>query len=297
MSGGAVEDAWARYDAGDFKASRRVAMEALESTPDDAELLRIAGRAGVELGSEDAVDQLRKVAELRPGEAESWRDLGDAHASDGQTDQATEAFRKALEIDPNDETSLTALGHAAYATGSDRDAVSYLEQAAERSSGASSAMISLVDMYREMGQHEEALAAAARIAEASPTDTAAAIDVAELSLEVGRLDEAAEAFERIRRIDELQDHDVYALHGLISVELRREGFERALELAREAATVDRHGRTAGVLAFVEARSGNESGDDPPPSQEEVEAALTASLAEHRRLHAEDHRAETKDLLA
>lgn len=296
MSAGAVEEARARFEAGDFSASRRAALEALESSPNDPELLRIAGRSGVELGVADAVEQLRRVAELRPDEAESWRDLGDAHASDGQTAEAAEAFRRAVEIDPSDETSLTALGHAAYATGSDRDAVSYLEQAAERSSGNSTAMINLVDMYREMGQPEEALAAAVKIAQAAPSDPAAALDVAELSLAVGRLDEAVQAFERIREIDDLPDHDVYALHALIQVEIRREAWDRALALAREAGTVDRHGRTAGVLAFLEARAGGETEDEPPPTREQVEEALSASLAEHRRLHAEDHR-EAQDLFA
>lgn len=297
MSADALEEARARFDSGDFKASRRMAIEALEGRPDDVELLRIAGRAGVELGAEDAVDQLAKVAELRPDEVESWRDLGDAHASDGRTAAAAEAFRRALEIDPGDETSLTALGHTAYATGNEGDAVSYLEQAAERSAGASSAMISLVDMYREMGQPEEALAAALKIAQAAPDDMAAALDVAELSLSVGRLDEAAQAFERIREIDDLADHDVYALHGLIQVEIRRDGWERALELAREASTVDRHGRTASVLAFAEAQAGEGGDDEPPPTREEVEGLLAASLAEHRQLHAEDRRAESKELFA
>ena len=45
---------------------------------------------------------------------------------------------------------------------------------------------------------------------------------------------------------------------MIEVELRREGFERALELAREAAALDRAGAPPSVLAFLEAA---ESGDD------------------------------------
>jgi Flp pilus assembly protein TadD len=294
VSRNALDEARAQFDAGDFRSSRQTALAELESRPNDPELLRIAGRAGVELGAEDAADQLRTVAELRPDDVEAWRDLGDALAAEGRMDEATDAFRRVIELDPEDEAALTALGHAAYVTGSGADAVSYLEQAAGRSTGASSAMISLVDMYREMGQPEEALAAAEKIAAAAPDDTSAALDVADLSLELDRLDGALRAFERLREVDELPDHEVYALHGMVAVELRREGYARALELAREAAAIDRHGRTAGVLAYLEAQVSGAEGDQPPPSRDEVEGALSASLAEHHRMHAEDHRIEGED---
>jgi len=287
MSSSPLEDARAHFQAESFEESRRVALAGLEERPDDPDLLRAAGRAGVECGAADAVDQLNRVAELRPDEADSWRDLGDALAAEGRTDEAAGAFRRLLELVPDDQAALTALGHAAYASGSEGDAVTYLEQAAGGGGGASSAMINLVDMYREMGKPEEALAAAERTANAAPEDVAAALDVAELNLELGRLDAAAGAFERIRELDDLPGHDVYALHALIEVELRRDDLDRALALAREAAGIDSHGRTAGVLAFLEARASGAAPDEPPPNHDEVRRALGASLAEHRRTHAED----------
>jgi tetratricopeptide (TPR) repeat protein len=287
VSSSPLEEARERFAAGSYAESRQAALAGLEERPDDADLLRAAGRAGVECGADDAVEQLRRVAELKPGEADSWRDLGDALAAEGRTEEAADAFRKVLELEPGDEAALTAVGHAAYASGSEGDAVTYLEQAAGRSGGASSAMINLVDMYREMGQLDEALAAAERFAEAAPDDAAAVLDVAELSLETGRLDGAAGAFERLRELDDLPGHEIYALHGLIQVELAREAAERALELAREASAIDPHGRTAGVLAHLEARVSGEEPEEPPPGPEEVREALAASLAEHHRMHAED----------
>lgn len=297
MSAGALDDARARFDAGDFRGALDAAQAGLENRPEDPDLLRIAGRAGVELGAEDAVEQLRRVADLRSGEADSWLDLGDALAAEGRMDEAADAFHRVLELDPTDEAALTAVGHAAYASGSGTDAVSYLEQAAKSSSGASSAMISLVDMYREMGQLDEALAAAVKIADAAPENTAAALDVAELSIQLERWDEALHALERVRGVDELAGHEVYALHGMLQVEMRRGNWERAHELAHEALAADHHGRTGDMLAFLEARvSGEPAGE--APKQEEVEAALSASLEEHHRLHAEDSRVDGEgDLLA
>ena len=125
-------------------------MAGLAGQPEDVELLRVAGRAGVEMGADDAVEQLRKVTELRPDDADRpGSDLGDALATEGRDEEAAEAFRKTLELNPDDELALTHLGHAAYASGQDDDAVAYLAQAAERAAGASTAAISLVDMYRD----------------------------------------------------------------------------------------------------------------------------------------------------
>jgi len=291
-----LDEARAQFEAGDYAGARESALAALAASPDDVELLRIAGRAGVETGDPEAVEWLRRVTELRGDDAPGWRDLGDALATEGRSDEANEAFRRAVELDPSDETSLTALGHTAYQAGRQADAVSYLERAAEGAPGASTAAISLVEMYRTLGQPDAALAAAVKVAEAERENTLAALDVAELSLELGSLDEAARAFERVRAVDELADHDVYALHGMIQIELAREGFERALELAREASALDRYGRTAGVLAFLEAQVSG-PGEEPPPTREEIDAALAASLVEHRRAHAEDRPLGSEDALA
>jgi tetratricopeptide (TPR) repeat protein len=292
----ALEQARSHFDAGRHAEARAAALEGLASAADDPELLRIAGRAGVELGASDAVAELSRVTELQPDSADAWRDLGDALLAEGRDEEAAGAFRKAVELNPDDDVALTSLGHTEYAAGTE-GAVARLEQAAERGGGMSTAAISLVEMYRSMGQPEEALSAARKVLDAEPGDVAAALDVAELSLETGRLDEALEAFERIREVEDLPDHEVYALHGMVQVELRRDNPERALELAREAARVDAYGRTAGVLAHLDPPEPGEDGaPEPPPSREDVEAALRQSLLEHRRLHAEDRRLLAEDLL-
>ena len=113
-----------------------------------------------------------------------------------------------------------------------------------------------------MGQPEEALAAATRIAEAAPDDTMAMLDVAELSLELGRHDEALAAFERMRAIDDLPDHEVYALHG----HDRRSSSTARVATARSswprgAPRCDR-GRSADD-ARLHLEGGGE--DEPPPS--------------------------------
>lgn len=286
-------------------------MGSTGSDADDLEVLRAAGRAGVELGEPNAVDQLRRVTELAPDDAESWRDLGDALATEGRADEASDAFRRAVEIDPQDEASLSALGHSSAAAGKDDDAVSYLTKAAEQAGGSamSTAVISLVEVYKALGKRDEALATAKRIADTEPRDVMASLDVAELSLESGDLDQAYASFDRIGQAGDLADDEVMALHGKILVELRRDESGRALELARRAKAIDSVGRTTGVLAYLEVQAGTDLEDisrdasagfiaaiEAPPGRDEVDAALVASLADLRRLHSDDRRLGGGDIL-
>jgi tetratricopeptide (TPR) repeat protein len=295
----ALEQARSLFEAGQFANARAAAAEGLSAAPEDVELLRLAGRAGVEIGAEDAPEQLRKVADLEPGSAEAWRDLGDALAAEGRTDEANEAFRRVLEIEPDDEVALTALGHTSFQAGESDAGVSLLERAVARGTGGSTtAAISLVEMYRSLGQLGEALAAARRVAQASPEEPLYALDVAELALESGELDEAADAFARVRALVDLSEDEVGALHGLIKVELARGRSDGALEFARQAGAIDTVGRTPGLLAHLEAEAGAESSPEEviargqtiafmeaqqaPPSREEAEQLIDATLRDLRQ---------------
>jgi Flp pilus assembly protein TadD len=299
MSGEAAQRAGAHLRAGEYRDSREAALAGLAGAPDDVELLVLAGRAGVELDAEDASEQLARATELAPENADAWHYLGEALATDGRMDEAREAFRRAVELNPADQVALSHLGHSSAATGNQEDAVTYLSQAAQSVRGASTAAISLVDMYRTLGQYEQALEQARKIAEAEPDDVMATLDVAELSLEVGKLEEAFAAFARLRELDEVPGRAIYPLHGLIKAEIARERWQPALELAREAAGADEQGRTQGVIAFLEVQAGAESeaeDEATPPTREEVDAALTVSLSEYRRMHADDRRLSAEDIL-
>jgi Flp pilus assembly protein TadD len=280
------QQARALLDAAEFNQSLRAARDGLSTAPDDVELLLLAGRAGVEAEAPDAVDYLRRATELAPDDAGAWHYLGEALATEGLTSEADAAFRRAVELDPSDEAALTHLGHTSLVEGREDEGIGYLARAADIAHGASTAAISLVDMYRSFGQFDEALAQAQRLAEASGDDALAWLDVAELSLMVGRLDEARDAFERLRELDDVPGHEAYPLHGMIQVEIRRERWDRARELARLLTTIDLVGLSADLTAFLAEQSG-ESTERPPSSREEVDAALSASLADYRRALIED----------
>jgi len=299
MSGEAAQRADAHLQAGEYRESREAALAGLAAAPEDVELLVLAGRAGVELDAEDATEQLRRATDLAPEHADAWHYLGEALAAEGRMDEAGEAFRRAVELNPADQVALSHLGHTSAATGHQEEAVAYLSQAAQSMRGASTAAISLVDMYRTLGQYAEALAQARKIAEAEPDDVMAALDVAELSLAVDQLDEAVAAFQRLRELDDVPGHEPYPLLGMVKVEMQREQWQRALQFAREASSSDAQGRTADVVAFLEVQAGvPREGEEEatPPTRAEVDAALTSSLSEYRRMHADDRRLASEDLL-
>lgn len=213
--------------------------------------------------------------------------LDEARASleEGDLERARDALRRAVEQDPADSSAMVDLGYLALGAGDADEAADLFRQALEREPSNLDALRALATIHGRAGRGEDALEAATAVAEAQPEDPVAAIEVADLALELGRLDEAEAAFRRLRRLDDDPEHEVYAYHGLVEVELRRERWRRALDLAVDATRVDRLGRTTDILAFVVSQVFGPS-DRPAPERSEVENALARSRDEHRRLHLE-----------
>jgi tetratricopeptide (TPR) repeat protein len=278
-----VADAHASYAAGDFEAAYKRALAVLAERPDDLAALRVAGRAGFELGLDDAAALLRSAAALDPDDADTWHDLASALVDAGRLAEAADGFQNVLRLRPGDVPALVNLGHAAYVAGAAEEAVDYLRQAAESAPGNLAALRGLVHIYRRERMFDQALEVAQQVQELAPEDIRAALDVAELALELGRFDESERAFAGLRTLDDDPEHEVYAYHGMIEAALRREQWRRALDLAVDATRVDRLGRTTDVLAFAVAQVFGDA-DRPAPSRAEVDDSLASSRREHRRIH-------------
>jgi tetratricopeptide (TPR) repeat protein len=277
--------AQAFFNAGNYARARETALRGLEARPHDVELLRLAGKSSLELGLDDAVGYLQRVVNMRPDDVDAWHDLGDALVEEGRLREAAAALREVVQIKPRDATALVDLGHVLHALGEHDEAIAVLSLAAEVQPGNLTTLRSLVEMYRSTDQTERALEAAEQMANLQPDDVLSAMDVADLSLDLGRLDEAVAAYSRLRHID-AEDHEVYAYHGMINAEMQRERWRRALDLAIDATRIDRYGLTTDLLAFNVAQVFGAS-DRPVPSRAEVDAALAAERAEHRRLHTDE----------
>lgn len=277
------EQALSLYGEGDFEASREMALELLAGSPRDPSLLRLAGKAGVELGHDDAVSLLQQAAEADADNADGWRDLADALLAEGKTADARAALERAVERRPDDAELLADLAHVVNACGDTDEAISQLEHVLELDFNNLSALRGLVGMYRESGRLADALASGRKVIAYRPSDVATALDVAELTLALDLPEDAVDAFRWLRDVDDEPDHEVYAVHGMIEAEIRRERWRQALDLAIDVTRVDRLGRTTDILAYVVAQVFGAS-DRPAPSRRDVDDALAASRAEHRRLH-------------
>lgn len=282
----ARQEAHELYDAGDFRRSLEVALQALVESPTDVDLLCVAGRATLELEPAGAVGYFERAAHIEPENAEVWDELGGVLLQLNQASAATTAFREVIRLRPDDSGHLVDLAHAAFAAGHSNEAVASLTRAVEHDPANRPALRALVEIQRLEGQPEEALAAAAALAEQDPDDPLALIDVAELSLELGRLDQAVSAYGRLRDVDDDPEHAVYPYYGMIQAELRRDDWRRALDLAIDATRYDRLGRTTDILAFVVAKVFGETGRPAAGSRDEIDASLTDAHDDHRRLHAQ-----------
>jgi tetratricopeptide (TPR) repeat protein len=276
-----VDEARARLDAGEFERARETALAGLAERPDDPALLRVAGRASVELDRDDAVALLERAVAADDQDGEGWRDLGAALVYEGRSD----ALRRAVELRPDDVAALVDLGHVELAAGREDAAVERFRQAVDRAPANVQVLRALGDALRRRGRLEDALDAATTASAAQPDDVVAALDMADLSLTLGRLDSAAAALRRARAADDDPEHEVFVQHGLVEIEIRRGEWRRALDAAVDATRVDRLGRTTDILAYVVAQVFGEA-DRPAPPREQVDEALASSRSEHRRLHLE-----------
>jgi Flp pilus assembly protein TadD len=248
-------------------------------------LVRQAAEAQQAGDTAHAAALLRRAVDAAPEDAALWRDLGLALVDDGDVTGAERALREALRRDGDDVGVRVHLGHLAFLRGDVAEATALLSEAVRLSPDDPAPARSLVEMHRMAGQHRAALEAAQALAERLPDDALAQVDLAELHLLLGDFDEALAAFRRLREVDGEAGHATYALHGMVEVELRRERWRRALDLAIAATAADRDPLTTELLAFTTAQLFG-TGDRPAPARAELEERLAQRRAEHRRLHAE-----------
>jgi tetratricopeptide (TPR) repeat protein len=271
--------------AGQLMKARTLAVEGLVDEPDDARLLRVAGRASLELELDEAPRHLRALVRAVPQDADAWRDLAFAEMESGDLSASAEAFAKVLDLAPDDAAAMVHLAHARHALGQADEAVSLLLRAADVAPGRIDILRSMVGMARSAGQVQTALDGARRLVEFDPKDTLAALDVAELLLIDGQWRLAAAAFHRLRGVDTDEGHEAVACHGQAEALVRAESWRQALDVTIDATRVDRHQLTTDLLAFITSKLFGEANREAR-SWEELAADLADERVEHRRLHEE-----------
>lgn len=280
-----IEEAEAALAAGQLMRARALAVEALVHDPDEPRLLRVAGKASLELELDDAARYLRSLVQVAPDDAAAWRDLAFAAMEDGDLSGSAEAFAKVLDLAPDDIASMIHLAYARHALGQTADAVQLLATAAGAAPERTDVLRSLAAMAKVAGDESTALSAARRLAEQDPKDVLAALDVAELLLAAGDHKGAAAAFARLRKTDRDEGHEVYACHGQVEALVLSANWRQALDAAIDATRVDRHQLTTDLLAFIASKLFGDADREARP-WDELHAELAVERSEHRRVHEE-----------
>jgi hypothetical protein len=135
-------------------------------------------------------------------------------------------------------------------------------------------------MYLSADQPEAALQATLRLLELEPEDVVAGSDAAWLLLQLNREDEAARVLGKLRQMDRDQDHELYALHGLVMTEIKRRNWRRALEFAIEATRLDRYDFTTLLLKFISSKLFDQECE---VQEKELEERFEMEHREYRRL--------------
>jgi protein O-GlcNAc transferase len=286
QSGALYDRALAYYKAGDYARCRDCTQQALAADPRNVPCLVLQGMVLVEFGQpEEAVESLRQAIGVAPDSAEAWRQLGVALLIVGGRTEALQAFEKALVLRPGEVSVLIDVGNLLFMSGKPQEAIDTLEQVRRLVPGDVTILRNVADMYASLQRHEEALSATREILESRPDDVPACCDAASLCLQLDRLDEAADMFRTLRRIDPAQEHEIYAIHGLVMTEIRRRDWRRAIDLIIEATRVDRYDLTTSFLIYINNNlfGGSNAGEIP---LNELVDRFDTEQSEHRRLHAE-----------
>ena len=274
----------AYFRAGNYQRCRESLESKLAEDPRNAPCLILKGKALLELDQPaEAIEVLQLSTRLAPEELDGWHQLGLALITAGLSREAVEAFRAALKVQPNQPAVLVDLGHVLFTLGEIREAIETLERAQQQSHGEIPLLRSLSGMYAAAGQLEAALRATSEILDLQPKDILANCDAAWLCLQLDRLDQAASVYTTLRSIDTDPEHELYAVHGLVMIEIQRKNWRRALDRAIDASRLDRYESTTALLAFISSQLFAEESDI---QEEELRERFAQEHQQHRLLHAE-----------
>jgi Flp pilus assembly protein TadD len=202
-------------------------------------------------------------------------------------DDATDQLRRATELAPEHADAWHHLGEALATEGRMDEARDAFRRAVELNPDDKVALSHLGHTAAATGHQDEAVDLLSQAAQSMRGASTAAINLVDMYRALGKYDEA---LAQAQRIAEAEPEDVMAALDVAELSLTLGRVEEAVTaFGRVRELDDTPGLEASpeVLAIMEA---------PASTREEIEAALTASLAEYRRVHADDRRLASEDLL-
>jgi tetratricopeptide (TPR) repeat protein len=186
---------------GDTLHSLQQLRRLVQLEPKDAEVWRALGFAfSVAERPADGERAFRRALQLRPQDGPTWRDLGALMAATKRDDEARTAYRKAATYDTRDAASLVNLGNLERRARRFDAALSAYREAEQRDSTQTLAYRGQVQVLVGLKRELEAGAVFRRWLAVYPDETATRVEAIQLYQGVGRNDIALElARDGIRR--------------------------------------------------------------------------------------------------
>jgi tetratricopeptide (TPR) repeat protein len=222
-----VELALLLTEAGDPQGARAHSDAALADDPHLVDALVLRGRSNRMLGAiNDAIDDLRRAAELDPADAWHLAELGDALLEVGDGQAALDALDAALARSPNLWFALATKGQALRLMGEPQGAVAALRQAQEHLDEPW-VEIELGEALRLSDRPAEALECFERALSADPDNRWALSGRGSAQHALQRYEEALQSFDRALRLDASNDFARVSMASVL-IEIGRYGQAREL---------------------------------------------------------------------
>ena len=169
--------------------AERGARTLLTVHPDAGMLWKILSVALLRQGK-DALQALRKTAELMPQDAEAHRNLGAAFHDRGQWTLELESLRQALALAPHDADCLVEAADVMRALGRAREAVPLYQQALRINPRLIEALNNLGNAFLELAEFADAAACYRGALQIRPDDAQILCNLGNAVRQLGNLDEA-----------------------------------------------------------------------------------------------------------
>jgi len=161
----------------------------LGTYPDAGMLWKVLSVALVRQGK-DALEELRRAAQLLPRDAEAHRNLGAALYDRGQWQEALSSLSRALDLQPRAVQPLIEAANALRALGRARESLALYERALQLEPGAREAHNNLGNAFLELGQPGEAVNCYRRALESKPNDAQVLCNLGNALRQLGQFREA-----------------------------------------------------------------------------------------------------------
>lgn len=182
-----LDEALSRHRDGAFDAALNGYRRLLRTSPDDPDLLFLAGSACHRLGrSGEALAMLRRAVALRDGFAAAHNNIGMVLAALGRHEAAAASYRQAVAADPDLAAAWTNLGGALQVLGDGEAAVRAFRAGVAAGPRSAEAHNNLAMALRDQGEAAGAEAGLRQALELSPGYALARFNLCSLLLEQGR---------------------------------------------------------------------------------------------------------------